>query len=80
MSERKQRYFIGTRVDMRAQATVDFASRLRGVSRSDYVRRVVLLAADRDVRRAVQESPPEPPAADQALREAVAQPANEATG
>ena len=55
MSRQRDRYWVGAVVHARAQATVDYAARLRGLSRSEYIREVVLSAAEADVRADVSD-------------------------
>lgn len=58
MARRKQRYFVGARVDAVQQASVDHGARIRGLSRSEYVRNVVIEAAREDIQRALAEGDP----------------------
>ena len=55
MARRRDRFFIGAAVHARGQASVDHGARIRGLTRSEYVREVVLAAALEDIRRALDE-------------------------
>lgn len=50
MAERSHPFTVAGRVNERQLARVDAAARLKGITRSEYVRDVVLLQAERDLR------------------------------
>ena len=53
MPKRSHPLTLGARVDDRALARVDAAARLRGLSRSEYVRAVMAEQSERDLRAEV---------------------------
>ena len=53
MAKRSRPHTFGARVDERELARVDAASRLRGLSRSEYLRAAVLSQAEKDLRAEV---------------------------
>ena len=56
MAKRSQPRTLGARVDDRVLARVDAAARLRGLSRSEYVRAVMAAESERDLRAEVAET------------------------
>ena len=56
MPKRSHPLTLGCRVDDREQARIDAAARLRGLTRSEYVRVVVIPASERDLRAEMAET------------------------
>lgn len=57
MGQARYPHTLGCRVNDREQARVDAAARLQGIPRAHYVKRVVLAAAERDLRRELEGEP-----------------------
>lgn len=57
MAKRSQPFTLGTRCGERTLARVDAAARLRGLSRSEYVRAIMIAASERDLRAEMEGEP-----------------------